>query len=149
MKLASFLIPIILITITAAVISCSKSNNGSKPTIKIKSINTLIPQGGGLNVIFDFTSSSADLARGNFTAIRIRQNQIPLPPGSNSVDTLPWPIPDFTDVTKGQFQYQLDYNYLHQSDQENDTVIFKFSCVDRAGNKSDTVTSPKIVIETP
>ncbi len=147
MKLASFLIPILLITITAAVISCSKSNSGSKPTIKIKSINTQIPVGGGLSVTFDFTSSSADLARGNFVAIRNRLNQIPIPPTTNAVDTFPSPIPDFTDVTKGQIRFELDYNTLHQSDQENDTIVFKFAAIDRAGKSSDTITSPQIVIE--
>lgn len=150
MKLASFLIPALVIIILAvAVVSCSKSNSGSKPKIVLKSINTQIPLQGGLDAVFDFTSGAAALAKGTFVAIRVRLNQTPLPPGTSSVDTSLVPIPDFSSQNKGQFEYQVDYNYLHQSDAENDTIIFKFAAIDVAGKSSDTITSPQIVVAHP
>ncbi|HTI09660.1 MAG TPA: hypothetical protein VL832_13920 [Puia sp.] len=143
-------IAFLLITFfTVAVVSCSKNNSGSRPKIVLKSINTQIPPGGGLNAVFDFTQGSAELANGTFAAIRIRLNQIPLPPGTTSADTLNNPIPEFPAQNKGQFQFQLDYNFLHQSDVYNDTIIFKFAAIDVAGKSSDTLTSPQIVIEHP
>ena len=149
MKHASFLIPVILITITCVLVACSKSNNGSKPKITLKTITTEIPPQGGLDATFDFTPGSASLSGGTFVAIRIRQNQIPLPPTTVSVDSVMSTIPDFPSVNKGQFEYQEDYNYLHQSDAENDTVIFKFAVLDVAGHSSDTITTGKIVIHIP
>jgi hypothetical protein len=136
-------------TITIAMAtSCSKSNSGSKPTLKIASINTSIPVGGTLDVIMDFDSRSANLSEGTLVVIRNRLNQRPLSGNSSSPDTLTGPIPQFPNVAKGQFEYKLDWGtYLHQSDEENDTVVFKFAAIDAKGNSSDTITSPKIVVK--
>ena len=146
MKSGQFLIPKIVI-ILLAIASCGKTNSTSKPTISIKSINTQIPAGGALNVILDFQSKSADLSQGTFVAIRNRLNQIQLPPGSSSSDTVTGPIPQFPNQQKGQFEFNLDWGtYLHQSDTENDTIVFKFAAIDKAGNSSDTIVSPQIVV---
>jgi hypothetical protein len=128
--------------------SCSKSNGGSKPTLKIESINTTIPVGGTLDVILDFQSKSSNLSQGTLVVIRNRLNQRPLSGGSASPDTLTGPIPQFPNVAKGQFEYKLDWgNYLHQSDAENDTIVFKFAAIDAAGISSDTIITPKIVVK--
>lgn len=147
MKPESFLIPALLITATIAIVSCSKSSSGSKPTLKLQSINTNVEAGGNLNALFSFSTSSADLSQGTFVAIRNRLNVIPLPPGTANTDTLTGVVPDFPSVTKGQFQYQLPYSYLHESDAENDTIVFKFAVIDPAGISSDTLTTPQIVIQ--
>jgi hypothetical protein len=146
MKPESFLIPALLITATLAIVSCSKSGSGSKPTLKLQSINTTVQVGGNLNALFSFSTSSADLSQGTFVAIRNRLNQIPLPPGTQNTDTLTGVVPQFPSVTKGQFQYSLPYSYLHESDVENDTIVFKFAVVDPAGISSDTLTTPQIVV---
>jgi len=126
-------------------IACKKDPL-TKPQISIESINTLIPVGGGLQAKLKFTQKNGKLATGIFIAIRNRLNQIPLPIGTASADTLTGPIPDFPDKNKGEFLFTLDYSYLHQSDVENDTIQFKFAVVDAGGNKSDTVTSDKVVV---
>jgi hypothetical protein len=145
MKPPFFLIPVVLLTI--ALSSCSKSNSNSKPTLAIKSINTTVPVGGSLDAILQFNSSSGDLSEGTFVAIRNRLNQRPLSGNSASSDTVTGPIPEFPSVQKGQFEFTLDWaTYLHQSDLENDTIVFKFAAVDANGNSSDTITSPQIVV---
>jgi len=148
MKHAHLLLPVLLIIITAAVISCSKSNNSGKPQISIKSITTDIPVGGSLDMRFNVVSGSAKVAGGTFYVVRNRLNQNQLPPGTVSVDTLTGPIPDFQEQNKQEFEYQQDYNYLHQSDVENDTILFRVAVIDVAGKSSDTITTPKIVVHT-
>jgi hypothetical protein len=150
MKPGQFLIPALLIlsAIALVIAGCSKSNSGSKPSISIKSINTTVEAGGSLVAILNFTSNAQDLSGGTFVAIRNRLNQRPLPPTTVSQDTLTNVIPQFPDQQKGEFDFSVDWaTYLHQSDQENDTIVFKFAAVDRAGNSSDTITSPKIVVK--
>ncbi|HMI60290.1 MAG TPA: hypothetical protein VK518_05260 [Puia sp.] len=145
MKSGQFRIPVLALLL--AIASCSKSNNSSKPTLSIKSINTQVPVNGSLDVVLNFQSKSSNLSEGTFVAIRNRLNQQGLTNGSSSPDTVTGPIPQFPNQQKGQFEFSLDWaNYLHQSDTENDTIVFKFAAIDKAGNSSDTITSPKIIV---
>jgi uncharacterized protein YwbE len=146
MKFSRLLLPTVLIIAFAA---CNGNKYQTKPQITIESINSPIPVGGSMQAKLKFTQKDGKMGQGIFIAIRVRQNQHPLPPGTGSPDTLASTIPDFPDKNEGEFQYTLDYTYLHQSDEENDTIIFKFAVIDRDNNKSDTISSPKIVIETP
>ena len=101
-------------------------------------------------MIMNFQSSSANLSQGVLVVIRNRLNQRPLPSGSPgaSSDTLTGPIPQFPNQAKGQFEYTLDWaTYLHQSDSENDTIVMKFAAIDKSGHSSDTITTPKIVVD--
>jgi hypothetical protein len=144
MKRAPFLIPVILIML----VSCGKSKFTTKPQITIKSINSVVEPGGELDAIIDYTSKKGDLGQGTFVAIRQRLNQIPLPPNTGNTDTVSGPIPDFPDQSMAEFEFKLDWaTYLHESDTENDTIVFKFAAVDRSGNSSDTITSPQIVVK--
>jgi hypothetical protein len=125
---------------------CSKNQAGSTPQISIESINTVIPVGGELDATFKFTQKSGNLSNGTFVAIRNRLNQQQLPEGTGSADTLTGPIPTFPNKSNGEFDFTLPYSYLNESTTENDTILFKFAVVDASGNKSDTITSPIIVI---
>jgi len=142
MKVRQFLVPVTLL----AMLACSKDKYQSYPQITLETINTLVPVGGGLEAKFQFTQKPGKLSGGTFTAIRNRLNQQPLPVGTAIADTVIGPIPSFPDENQGEFDFTLDYNYLHESDTENDTIMFKFSCVDRDGNKSDTISSPTVVV---
>jgi hypothetical protein len=126
-------------------IACNKSTQ-NKPEISLESITQVVPAGGEMEAKLKFTESSGKLGQGTFIAIRNRLNQQPLPIGEGSADTLVSPIPDFPDKTKGEFDFTLDYSYLHESDVENDTIMFKFAVIDRLGNKSDTISSGPVVI---
>lgn len=148
MKRASFWIPASLIFFFGFIlVSCSKNKYTTKPQITIKSINTTIPPGGTLTVDIGYTSKSGDIGEGHLVAIRNRLNQDPLPPGTPNPDTAYEDIPSFPDQPKADIQFTQDWaTYLHESDVENDTINFQFAVVDRAGNTSDTITSPKIVV---
>lgn len=145
MKLMSFLIPVVLIT----VVSCNKTNSGSKPQISIVSVNTTVVRGGQMDVRLKFTSKSANLSGGSFTSIRTRLNQRP-PTNISGRDTLPNTIPSFPNQTQGELEYVLPYvGYLTATAHENDTLVFKFFAIDAAGHSSDTISSPKIIIINP
>ena len=142
---------IVIIAFIAAIviIACNKGNYQSKPTLKIKSLNgNIIPPGGTLNIAIEYTDKEGDLSQDTLTSIRVRQNRRPLPSSSGiSVDTLHNIIPKFPEKVKGEFDVAFDWaTYLHQSDVENDTIIFKFVAKDRGGHTSDTVATEKIVI---
>lgn len=146
MKIRYLVLPVLLVFLLS---QCSKSDNGGKPTISMQSVNSVIPVGGAMQAKINFTQSNGLLSQGIFIAIRTRLNEIGLPPDLEGADTLISQIPEFPDKNQGEFQYTLDYNYLHQSDQENDTINFKFAVIDRAGNKSDTISSGTIVVIKP
>jgi hypothetical protein len=146
MKISHSVLPIALLFLALA---CNKDQYQTKPQITIESINTIIPVGGGMQAMLKFTQKDGKLGQGTFIAIRNRLNIQGLPPGTSSTDTLVSPIPEFPDKNDGEFQFTLDYTYLHQSDTQNDTIIFKFAVVDRVGNKSDTIPSPQIVVISP
>jgi hypothetical protein len=127
--------------------NCNKSKYQTKPQITIQSINTQIPFNGSMQANLHFTQKDGKLSQGIFISIRNRVNQTPLPPGTGSADTVVGVIPQFPDLDQGDFQFTLDYISLHESDVENDTFVFKFAVIDRVGNKSDTISSPKVVVE--
>ena len=150
MKSRKFLIPSLLIlTVIALAVGCGKSNSSVKPVISIKSLNSPVPPGGNLLVTLSFNDKASDLGQGVFVAIRQRLNQQPLPPGVQFADTVTGPIPQFPDRQKGEFQFNLDYNFLHETDHINDTITFKFAAIDRKGVSSDTITTQQIVIINP
>lgn len=151
MKLASFLIPILSIAAIAGVISCSKSGGGAKPTISIKSITTTVANPDSFVVVLNFNSQSGTLGNGTFVAIRNRLNIQPITGGAQPPDTLTQPngIPNFPNISKGEFRYALPYSFMHESDHINDTVVFKFAAIDRNGKSSDTLVTPKIVVINP
>ncbi len=144
-------IKVIIAFIAAIVIiACNKGNYQSKPTLKIKSLNgDLIPSGGALKVIIEYTDKEGDLSQDTLLSIRNRLNRRPIPTNNASPDTLHNKIPTFPEKVKGEFDVSFDYSYLHQSDVENDTILFKFVAKDRAGHISDTVVTSKIVILKP
>jgi hypothetical protein len=143
MKLIPLLIPALLIIV---VVSCKKDSYTTKPQIFITSINTKVDSGGNLEVKLKFTDKQGDLGQGIFTSLRTRLNQ--RPPSNATPDSVTNTIPSFSNLTTGEFDWTLPWQNIYESTQENDTVIFRFVVTDRAGNKSDTLTSPKIIIIT-
>lgn len=147
MKLAFLLIPAILILV---VVSCSKSNSGSKPTISIQSLNNPVDSGQTLTVNLKFTNGS-NLSGANFLAIRIRKNVNPILGGNvaSGSDTILTPIPTFSSNDQGQFVYTMPYGYLSTNDGQNDTLVFKFAAITNSNVSSDTISTVPITIINP
>jgi hypothetical protein len=125
-------------------ISCGKGLT-TKPQITITSISTLVAVNGQFEAKFKFSDKQGDLGGGTFSALRVRKNLLPPPTGDSLPDTYMDSIPSFPNTSTGEFDFTLDANSFHEQTLRNDSLIMKFVVIDRAGNKSDTVTSPLIV----
>ena len=139
---------IIAFLITAcAIAACSKDKFKTVPQVSIDSYNTkVVGTDQTLNINVKFTDKEGDLSNGKFVYIQQRTNLRPPPPNTGYPDSVINTIPTFPDNTQGDFQVSLPWRFLHLSDLENDTLVFRFVVVDRAGNKSDTLNSDQIVI---
>jgi len=146
------IVPALLIaSLLFVVIACSKDKFETKPLIEIRSYNSkVIPQHGTLTIRVDYFDKEGDLGGGEFFAARERLNIFPLGPNSDRPDTLRYTLPDFPARDKGEISIQLNYDdFLKESFIENDTIQFRLAVTDIKGNKSDTITTEKIVILLP
>lgn len=138
----------VMVSIVVIIVACAKDKFQTRPQIKVKSVSSnVISPGETLSITLEYTDKEGDLSQDTLLSIRNRLNRRKLPVGSTNVDTLHNIIPKFPEKNTGEFDVSFQWaTYLHQSDIENDTIMFKFVVKDRAGNISDTVSSEKIVI---
>ena len=127
---------------------CKKDNYLTSPKIIIKSITPSdVKQGGTLTTILQFTDKEGDLGGGELIIIRNRLNRRPLPNNYIKTDTIRNTVPEFPVKSLGEMNVVLEYNnFLKESPIENDTIVLKFAVKDVKGNKSDTISTRKIVI---
>ena len=130
------------------IVGCKKDNYQTKPQIKIRSVVPFeVRQGGSLTTILEFIDKEGDLGGGELLIIRQRLNRRPLPTNYIKIDTIRTNVPKFPDKSKGEMDVRLEYNnFLKESPIENDTITLKFAVQDIKGNKSDTISTAKIVI---
>lgn len=141
---------IVASSVLILLLACGKDKFETKPRLEIKDYNSReIVQGQPLEVRINYFDKEGDLGQAAFVALRIRQNIFPLPPGDEKGDTLRSTLPEFPDKDNGEITFRLTYDFLKESVTENDTLIFRFAVTDRAGNKSDTVNSERIVVHLP
>ena len=139
-----------LLTIAAIFVvasACKKDTFETKPKLEFKSVNaTTFAQGNTVSFVIEFTDKEGDLGEGKLIFLPKRINRRPLPPSIPDYDTIYNDLPDFPNKTKGDMEIRLQWNFLHKSDIENDTIFFRFVAIDRKGNKSDTLDSEQFVI---
>ena len=148
MKLTLFILATALI---ATILSCGKDKFQTKPLIEIKGYNNKdivrTPLGNELTITLKYFDKEGDMSQAQFFAVRQRLNVRPLPPSNDKADTLRYNLPSFPDETQGEIVFQLGHqSFLKESPTENDTLVFRIAVTDRAGNKSDTITTSKLVI---
>jgi hypothetical protein len=131
-------------------VACSKDKFQTKPLIEIKSYNSKTIaklNGNELRININYFDKEGDLSQAQFFAVRQRLNVKPLPANADKADTLRYQLPKFPDTDHGEITFQVGWqDFLKESPSENDTLVFRFAVADRAGNKSDTITSSKLVI---
>jgi hypothetical protein len=140
------------ISLAILIVACSKDKYETKPRLEIKDYNTkeVVP-GQDLLIKLNYYDKEGDINGAWIVGIRDRLNQFPLGPDDDRADTFPNPnnpvfLPDFPSRDHGEITFQLPYGSLKESRVENDTVVFRFAITDKAGNKSDTITTDKIVV---
>jgi hypothetical protein len=134
----------LLASISLLAISCNKNSYTTKPQISIESITTVVPLNGEFDAKLKYTDKQGDLGNGIFNAVRISLNQ--QPPTDSLASEFSSPIPNFNNKSLGELEFTLPPGSLSEHTTQNDTLQFQFSVTDRAGNTSDTITSPVIVV---
>ena len=144
---------IFIISLVSLLIACGKDKFETKPKLEIKdySSKNIFPRPAGLpeeelRIRLNFFDKEGDLGEAPVVGIIRRLNILPLGPDQDKVDTISVPLPTFPDKSKGEISFTLGYGFLKESTVENDSLVFKFAVSDRAGNKSDTITSDMVVI---
>jgi hypothetical protein len=137
------------------ILSCNKNNNGEL-SLKINSVSSnVVPIGGSLRVIFDFTEKANVID--TIGMIKLRINQDSPPPFGTIRDTIFYAVPTYPKSGKGQLQLDLDHDIDLVSaispptignppQNESDSLVIRFFAKDAANNVSDTVNTGTIVI---
>ena len=144
----------VAVIITLTIIACGKDKFETKPQLKVKSQSTdIVSLNGNFRVTLEYTDKEGDVDD-SLIIVRQRLNRSKpkiLPP-------LPYPIPTFPDINKGEivvnFRYAQDLTLnlsairipgSNPAQFEIDTMILKFVVRDKGGNKSDTATTDVFV----
>ncbi len=140
----------------AFLISCDKDKFETKPKLTFKSVNaTTITKGGDLKFELTATDKEGDLTDSLFV-IRLNRNCT-----KKDTTKFQYILPKFP--TSGNLEIPIQVNYSYQSQgsnyppitpsfsctsgsPRNDSCTFKFIIRDKAGNVSDSVLSPEIVL---
>ncbi|MBL7726508.1 MAG: hypothetical protein JNM68_02430 [Dinghuibacter sp.] len=135
-------------------ISCNKDKFDTKPTLKLKEINTkVVNRGEVLRFSFNVTDEEGDLTDSLFI-FKVTRNCV-----ASDVATK-YAIPVFP--TNKKLNVDLDVAFAYRNNtlglpalpepqclNRNDSCFFRFVIRDKAGNKSDTVNTGEIVILKP
>lgn len=130
-------------------LACSKDKFQTKPQISIKAYSNKsreVTPNQNLDITFSYTDKEGDIGTGRLLYYPTRLNIIPLANGDKYLDSVIYQIPDLPDYDKGDINFAMRWNDFHKSDTENDTLLIKFQVEDRAGNRSDTISSDVLVV---
>jgi hypothetical protein len=129
------------------VLGCSKDNNQSAPSIKIKSYTNYVNSDGAFNAVLTYSQKSGNLSGDTLWIIRHRYNQLPVPPSDLTSDTFMTLMPETPNTTSAEFSASLSWaNISYGINGENDTFDFRFILIDLNGNHSDTAVTGKVIV---
>lgn len=141
------------------VLACGKDKPATKPSIKIKSINTSeVQPRDPLSITLEFSDKEGDVSDSLYVK-RDRLNKIPGDFGNKRTnDSFFIIIPDFPSKSNGEILLNLKYDgFLADAESPHadpsqpngkvpDSIQFRFALQDKGGNTSDTLTTGQIVI---
>jgi len=137
------------------VAACNKDKFQTKPTIRIKSINTnVVPANGTFIVTLECTDKEGDVQ----DSVIIIKNRLNIRVVPTIRDTIRYKLPVFPKKDRIEIQATLDFQTIlsainpptipgsNPPQKEPDTLRLTFAVRDNAGNVSDTITSEQIVV---
>jgi hypothetical protein len=137
----------ILYCLLILVLGCSKDQNSSSPSIKMKSYTNVVTSDGSFNAVLTYSQSGGNLSGDTLTILRHRYNQLPVPPNDQTSDTFMTLLPQTPSSNKAEFSASLSWaNISYGINGENDTFDFRFVLTDLKGNHSDTAATGKVVV---
>ena len=136
-----------MLAIAACIVACGKDKFQTKPQIEIKSIyGQILPLNAVMQIQMSFTDKEGDIGGGKLVYSFQRLNKRPLPTGISYLDSIQVDVPKFPSKSLGEMQLNLKYSDLHKSSIENDTLKLRFVATDKAGHRSDTLITDRLVI---
>jgi len=144
----------LVVIVALTILACGKDKFQTVPQLKIKSKSAdVVSLNENLRVTIEYTDKQGDVDD-SLIIVRQRLNvKKPL-----TLAPSPYKIPTFPDTQKGEFEVNFRYNFdltvgltpipipgSNPQQNEPDTMVLKFVARDKAGNKSDTVTTNVIV----
>ena len=143
---------LLLVSVLVLFFACSKDKYESTPQIKIKSVSSdIVPLGSGLLVTLSFTDKEGDVDDTVFVR-KVRLNQ----KFANTLfDTIKYKIPEFPAHSSGDISVYLDNNIIQSANPPPsngsggnmpDTLKIWFAVTDKAGHKSDSISTGTIVV---
>jgi hypothetical protein len=143
---------LILLTITFFFSSCKKEEFNTKPTLSFGDVNTTqLRQGNLLIFTLNFTDKEGDIQ--DTLWVQKISRTCPSTPGVQFISRNK--VPDFTGTPnlKGKLEITFVYNAnvpgtpsIVGCNNRNDTAFFRFWLKDKANNRSDTISSPDIIL---
>jgi hypothetical protein len=143
---------LILLTITLFFSSCKKEEFNTKPTLTFGEVNTTqLRQGNLLIFTLNFTDKEGDIQ--DTLWVQKISRTCPSTPGVQFISRNK--VPDFTGTPnlKGKLEITFVYNAnvpgtpsIVGCNNRNDTALFRFWLKDKANNRSDTISSPDIIL---
>jgi hypothetical protein len=143
---------LILLTITLFFSSCKKEEFNTKPTLTFGEVNTTqLRQGNLLIFTLNFTDKEGDIQ--DTLWVQKISRTCPTTPGVQFISRNK--VPDFTGTPnlKGKLEITFVYNAnvpgtpsIVGCNNRNDTALFRFWLKDKANNRSDTISSPDIIL---
>lgn len=143
---------LILLTITFFFSSCKKEEFNTKPTLTFGEVNTTqLRQGNLLIFTLNFTDKEGDIQ--DTLWVQKISRTCPTTPGVQFISRNK--VPDFTGTPnlKGKLEITFVYNAnvpgtpsIVGCNNRNDTAFFRFWLKDKANNRSDTISSPDIIL---
>ncbi len=139
-----------VLVIAAVGVACQKDKFNTKPTLEFKTVNsTVIGPGQQLIITLRYTDKEGDIQNKIYLQKQVK-DCIRDTIGTNLA--IPGNVPEKTN-SEGDivisYSYSPDLTYPpigEPSCPGNDTCIYRFVLQDKAGNVSDTVSTPQIVI---
>jgi hypothetical protein len=127
-------------------LGCSKNNNSTGPTIKIKTYTNQVNPDGAFNAVLSYSQNSGSLSGDSLVVLRRRFNQTQVPDDQKR-DTFITLLPQTPNASKAEFSATLVWNFIQYGiNGENDSCDFRFVLIDQNGNHSDTVGTGLVVI---
>lgn len=147
---------LVFLFLLVAVVACDKDKFQTKPQIQLKSQNTsTVDANESLRLVIEFTDKEGDV---NDT-LYIKKERLNRRKVATLRDSMDFKVPDFPTRTLAELMVNLEYeNHLKSAVNapripgsnpavfEPDTLNIKFVLKDKAGNKSDTLTVPNIIV---
>jgi hypothetical protein len=112
-------------------LGCSKDNNSTGPTIKIKTYTDQVNPDGAFNAVLSYSQSSGSLSGDSLVVLRRRFNQTQVP-DEQKRDTFITLLPQTPNASKAEFSATLVWTLLNMESMAKYSVI-RFVLIDQNG----------------